>query len=262
MVIVTCFSFSGCKDNIAVTDEDGNPMNYSDEDLGIRTLDGEEGIFILNKDGTFSPVISDFEGYTESEDASPTRYLWFTENKVEISKLIPVVKKGSKVVFVYNKNENFPANFTLEKYAYRGYTIGLHVFRDEDNSLYLKTVDALSGSYAAKQLEELSDEELYRISRINESESLPYENVDNNMELLLGLDGGEQYNFSFFKGTKFVTFTSIADAQAFQSESMVVLSNPFSKTEKGYFEINLPDNMKDGYYYICGLGMFKYEGGK
>lgn len=260
MVLFTSLLFTGCDQKIAVSDEDGNPMTYSQEDLGVSNLDGKEGFFVLNTDGSLSPVISDFTGYSTCQgESTPDRFLWFTENEYEIMKLIPVVGKNSKVVFVYNSDKKIPDRFTLEKYAFRGYTVGVHFYRDIDDSMYIETTDALLGTYAAASLEKVDDEKEYRIKKVNDSESLPLDNIDNNMELLLGLEKDRYYNFSFFKGTKYITFTTIADTQVFQSEKLIELSNPYEKTEDGYFVVNLPSNLEDGYYYICGLGMFRYD---
>lgn len=262
MVIFTSFMLIGCEEKIAVSDEDGNPMSYSQEQLGVSSLEGKEGFFVLNSDGSYSPLITDFTGYSSgATESSPDRFLWFTENDFEIMKLIPVVGRDSKVVFVYNKDKKIPEKFTLEKYAYRGYTVGVHFYRDVDDSMYIETTDALLGAYAAASLKQVDDEKEYKIKKVNDSETLPIENIDNNMELLLGLEKDSYYNFSFYKGTKFITFTTIADTQVFQSERLVLLSNPYEKTEEGYFVVNLPANLEDGYYYICGLGMFRYEGG-
>ena len=79
------------------------------------------------------------------------------------------------------------------------------------------------------------------------------------MQLLLGLEKDKYYDFEFYQGTKYRKLTTIADTMVLQSEDMMILNNPYTKTKEGYFIINLPDNLKSGYYYICGLGLFRYE---
>lgn len=247
-------------DSVPAADSKGNQIYYTSEDLQITSLEGTEGFFVKNKDGSFSPVISAFTGYAgESEEASAQRYLWFTENDQELIKLIPVVRPGAQLVMLYNKDTSIPEEFQLEKYAYKGYTIGCHVFRDEDDSMYIKTTDALAGSHAAEGMNLVADEDQYKVSTVNGSDQLPIGNIDNNMQLLLGLEKGKQYNFSFYKGTRYITFTTVADAQVFQSERIIKLNAPYERTTDGYFTITLPDNLQNGFYYICGLGMFAYQ---
>ena len=43
-----------------------------------------------------------------------------------------------------------------------------------------------------------------------------------------------------------------------QSDDVITLNNPYTKSKEGYFRINLPDNLEEGYYYICGKGLFKF----
>lgn len=254
------FSLAACKGKETSQDEEAGAIGYSSEEIGLESFSGNEGIFILSKEGSYQPVIA-FTGYKSGKEASPERYLWFTENQMEILNLVPVVEKGSEVVMVYNSESGIPDSFTLEKYAYKGYTIGAHFYRDVDNSLYIETGGTLLGTYAAESMSNVSDEKEYLVDRVNESKLLPLQNIDNNMEMLLGLEKDMLYNFSFYKGTKYVTFTTKADTQVFQSEKMIELENPYEKTEEGYFVINLPDNLENGYYYICGLGMFEYRKG-
>lgn len=261
LIFAMLFSLSSCgKSEVAIADKDGERIYYTGDDLKLKDLSGVEGIFVLNEDNTYSPIVASFYGYKASPSASsPERYLWFTNNAGNVSKLIPTMKKGSKLVMLYNSDDSLPDEFLLEKYAYRGYTIGCHVYRDEDDTMYIETDDALSGSYAQTTIEAVSDEREYRVAAVNESAKLPLSNIDNNLHMLLGLEKGKTYNFSFYKGTKYVTFNTVADTQVFQSERLTSLQNPYSKTKDGYFEINLPDNLENGYYYICELGMFKYE---
>ena len=51
-----------------------------------------------------------------------------------------------------------------------------------------------------------------------------------------------------------------ADIRIFQSSAYASLTAPVKKTSNGYFIVNLPANLKTGYYYICDIGLFKYEG--
>ncbi len=247
--------------SVAISDEKGEPIYYSGSDLSIADLNGSEGIFVLNPDGTFSPIATGFSGYVESPSASSKdRYLWWTDNETNLSKLIPTYTKGSRLVMIYNSEAALPGEYLLEKYKYLGYTVGTKFYRSDDNSMYIMTDDMLEETSAGRILLEVSDEDSYKVAAVNRKKKLPLDNVDNNLGMLLGLEKGATYNFSFYKGTKYVTFNTVADTKAMQSESLIRLENPYTKTKDGYFEINLPENLADGYYYICELGLFRVKG--
>lgn len=259
--LLLCFILllSGCGKSDPVSDDKGNRLYITAEELGLEGT-GREGFFVMNDDKTFSPVVNSFDGYQgETSESSADRYLWFTNNDVNISDLIPVVSKNNPLVMVYDEDSNIPKEFTLEKYVFRGYTIGCHIYRESDNSLYFSTEDTLNSSYAGTSMGQVTGDTTFKISTINGSSKLPYQNVDNNMEMILGLEKGKYYDFEFYQGTKYRKLTTIADALVLQSDDIMKLTNPYTKTEKGYFLINLPDNLNPGYYYICGAGLFKYN---
>ncbi|MEY8369070.1 hypothetical protein AALA24_09900 [Anaerovoracaceae bacterium 42-11] len=223
--------------------------------------DNREGFFVLNEDKTFTPVMNAADGYageTTDEDNIYERYLWFTNNDITISELIPTVSKKTPLVAIYQSDDDMPSIYTLERYIYKGYTLGCHIYRDEDDSLYLDTTETLQGSSAEKGIAEFDEQKSYVISKINNSDVLPIKNVDNNMRILLGLEKNKYYDFDFYKGTRYETLTVSADTLIMQAQDIIVLQNPYTRTTDGYFLINLPDNLEAGYYYVCGVGLFRY----
>ena len=257
-LVCACTLLTGCGDEEPVADESGERLYLSADELGLDDT-GREGFFVMNDDGTFSPVINTFDGYQgDADESTPDRYLWFTNNDTDISSLIPTATKSNPLVMVYDVDQNIPETFTLEKYLFRGYTIGCHIYKNSDNSLYFSTDDALSSSYAGTSMQEVQGDDEFKISTVNGSQKLPSGNVDNNLGMLLGLEKGKYYDFEYYQGTKYRKLTTIADTLVLQSEDLITLTNPYTKTENGYFTINLPDNLETGYYYICGAGLFKY----
>lgn len=258
LVLIAALILTGCVNNEPVADEEGNRLYITGEEMGLEGT-GREGIFVMNEDGTFSPVINEFEGYQgETSESSPERYIWFTNNSTNLSDLIPTVGKNAPLVMIYDSDESMPASFTLERYVFRGYTIGCHIYRGPDNSLYFSTDGTLNSSYAGNTMSQVKEGTEFKISTINGSDALPYENVDNNMQMILGLEKNKYYDFEFYQGTKYRKLTTVADTLVLQSSEVIKLNNPYSKTKEGYFLINLPDNLEEGYYYICGKGLFKY----
>lgn len=257
--LILIFSLTACSSNY------DSPTISTDGGMLYLTMDnieeeGMTGFYVMNEDNTFTPVMSQASGYHALGNTTDLtgRYLWFHDNDLKISELIPTVKGDCKLVFIYGTDLDFPGNYTLEKYSFNGYTIGCHIYRAQDHSLYLSLDGMLSGSDAGNTLASLEGD-AYPISTINDSADLPVKNVDNSVEMMLGLEKGKYYTFEFYKGTKYLRFETIADTFIFKSEAVTTLQNPYTKTQDGYFYINLPENLKEGYYYICGAGLFKYE---
>ena len=258
LMIMACCA---CNNIATPTDPEDSPtVKLTADEIGLLSLDGKQGFFIMNEDSTFSPLVDGFTGFKRSEEASPARYLWFTENQQEIKDKIPKAGSEDKIVLLYNSSDVIPEEIILERYSYKGYTIGAHLYA-LDNKIFLLTDGTLSGTSAAATLSQLSDEEEYPVDKINDYASLPEKNVDNNLQMLLGLEEAKAYDFYFYKGTKYIKMQTVADTQVFQSEEVIRLSsNNFRKTENGYFYFKMPLNSKSGFWYIHGQGMFEYEG--
>lgn len=239
-----------------VSDINGNQLRYSLDEINKREL---TGIFVHNEDDTFSPCIMEMPNYQgETGEASPDRYVWYTEKDEEVSKLIPMVTGGGELVAIFNKDEELAATHYLEKYRFKGYTIGAHIYMEDDKTLYLTAKDTLSGSQANGAIMSMSNNtgDIYEIAEISGSDVLPINNIDPNMQLLLGLQKDKLYDIKYYHGTKedYVTFQ--ADTKVFQSQQWIPLATPYKKTNKGYFVINLPEDLPDGYYYISDMGFF------
>lgn len=229
---------------------------YSEEEMGIHQSDGLQGIYVRNEEELFSPVIAGFDGYKgQSDKVNLKRYIWFCDP--EYLNLIPEVNNQSKLVMVYNSEDAMPKNIYLEKYDFKGYTAGCHMY-NKGEKIYLKSKKSLANSYINNQLSYLDDENEYEIISINDQ--FPIKNIDNNIEMLLGLEFDKYYEFKFFKGTKIMSMTVLADTLVFQNSDAIALDDPYMKTENGYFEVNLPKGLAKGYYFIAGQGLFYYAG--
>lgn len=260
IVLISCLLLSGCKDSEVTISEDGGMLFLTAEEMGLGTSSGREGYFVLNDDRTFTPLCKSVYGYeTPNAGSEASRFLWFTNETIDVSALIPTVTRDMPLVFIYNSNKTMPKSFSLEKYAFKGYTVGMHMQRNPDNSLSVLSEGGLETSDAGRRIGKISDEKEYALSSINGMSDLPYSNVDNNMKLLLGLEKGKYYSFDFYKGTKFIEMETVADTLVFQSEDYIELLAPYTVTKDGYFILNLPDNLTSGYYYCENSGLFYFE---
>ena len=254
---------TGCKKKIA--DKDGAALRYSYDKI---EEEGYEGLFTLNKDGTFSPMPDDVPGFAgRTSDADPSRFLWYTDNGENFTNLIPTVTPETPIVIIYNDDKAMPAknSWYLERYEALGATIGAHVKLDPDKSMYLSEEDMLEGTSAKSRFsskETKSKDEDHELMEISgASVKLPISNVETNINMLLGFTYGKKYTFKYLQGTKMKKVSIIADAYAFQSKEVIPMSAPYEQTENGYFVINFPMGLERGFYYISDLGFFFYDGG-
>lgn len=242
-----------------IADKDGNQLRYTFDEI---EKEGVTGLFVHNEDDTFSPAIQKMPNYQGSTgEASASRYIWYVESNKDIDDLIPTVTSDSELVVIYNIDGDLPGSYYLEKYAIKGYTIGAHIKLGEDKTMYLSSDDSLKGSQANAVLSEMQEntDDIYTIAAISGSENLPIGNVDPNMNLLLGLEHDKLYKIRYYQGTKEREATFKADAKVFQSERYIPITTPYNKTDKGYFIVNLPQNLARGYYYLSDIGFFLYD---
>ena len=254
-----------CRDKTAVADEKGEPLKLS---LSQVT---KEGFYVYDKGNeTFQPVLSGFGGsslYSPrasffSSDNEEITYLWIASQEYDVEIFIPRLDgKEKRLVYFQGSESNMPGSYAIEKYQRLGYTLGIHfTFADTGNSLFLdNTDDKCSGSSASKIMEG-SSAELLRVHKINENAKLPLKNIDTEVNMILGLEKEKKYQVGFFDGTQYEDEDFVADTLAFKSQKLIALETPFDVTEEGFFYIKLPKNLKNGYYYINGSGMFRYTG--
>lgn len=263
LLLIFTMTATGCKKKIA--DKDGAALRYTYKDIEKDDL---EGLFTLNADGTFSPLPDNLPGFAGATDeADPTRFLWYTDNGENFTNLIPTVTPDTPIVIVYNDDSSMPekTSWYLERYEPVGATIGAHVKLGTDKTMYLseeEMLDGTSASKAFKSSETSSRDEEHALMEVSgASVKLPIDNVDENINMLLGLTYGKKYTFKYLQGTKTKKVNIIADAYAFRSKEKINLNAPYKKTENGYFIINFPMGLKKGFYYISDLGFFYYDGG-
>lgn len=247
-----------------IADKDGAAKRYTMTEI---TKEGYEGIFTMNEDDTFSPLPGDIPGYEGSTDeTSPERFLWYTDNGVSFTELIPKVNNETPLVIIYNDDSSMPKkdSWYLERYEPLGPTIGAHVWLDEDKTMYLSEKDMLEGTSAYEVLsssETQSRDEDHELQEISGSDvKLPIKNVERNTDILRGLTYGKKYAFKYLQGTRTKRVDIVADTYAFQSAEVIEMNAPYNQTENGYFILNLPLGIAKGFYYISDMGFFYFTG--
>lgn len=263
MVAFIATFFSGCQiGKRAQADESGNMLSLTFDTI---YAEGRQGIFVMNKDGTYSPVLENVPGYQGAAgSSSPKRFIWYVDSEeTNYTELIPIATPETPLVCIYRSNAALPANWYLEEYKDKGYTLGAHFRTTEKGELFLDVNEPFEGTNAQGQiaLAQTPDEE-YSVLSVNGSETLPVRNIDPNMNLMLGLEKNKMYTFAYFVGTIPSEISMFSDMRVLQSSEYTSLTAPVKKTSNGYFIVNLPANLKSGYYYICDIGLFEYRAGE
>ena len=261
MILTIPLSLAACgKDKVAK--KKGEAIKYTLDEIYENN---KFGFYVKNTDNTFTPLNRSVQGYEEpSTDHDPTRSLWWAnvdnkKQKIDYDKITPRVTSKTPLVAVFKKQDEMPKEYTLERFKSLGYTIGARVsLGDDESSMYVSTQNVCSGSQVTTVFTSPDLDEQLEISKINNSKKLPFSNVDTDVNALVGLQKDKFYKLTLFVGTQTKTVTVKADTKVFKSAEITVLNDPIKKTGKQYFVVNLPDNLKEGYFYLNDVGMFKH----
>lgn len=252
ITITLIFTLSACNNEEA--SEDGGLLTYSANE--IVALDSQkDNAYVLNEEDEFSPLLMSATGFDGvAETSSDTRFVAFPDAK---DPLIPEVNSKNKLVVVFSSKESIPTDIVLERYVDKGYTIGTQVGINEDGTSTALYTEGIEDTSFTKKISSNGDD-TYDFTKINGQE-VPTENIDPNILFFLGLEKDKTYTLGYYQGTKYTETNVIADTHVLQSKEVIRVNNAYKKTEDGYFEINLPSNLKSGYYYLSDIGLFRYE---
>lgn len=273
LVLIMLFSLSGCMGSNSESsyDKNGNILRYSVDDIKEGEL---WGYYVLNKDGSLSPLNNNASGSvensnsTESGDTSSSeRFFWwcnaYKDNNgitVKNDKLTPTITKETPLVAVFGSDSDVDYDtFNMERFAKLGYTIGAHIsLSDNGKTAYLETQDPCPHTAMEESLSDIGTSERLELTAINDSSAnVKLENIDTDINAFLGFEKNKRYKITAFVGTNTSSVETKADTAIFKSQEAVNIKNPYKKTSKGYFIVNLPENMKQGYYFVPGYGIFK-----
>lgn len=179
----------------------------------------------------------------------------------------PKVTSKSPLIMVYDTKDDMPEEIILEKYESLGYTIGGQIKEDEDQETMLLSTDIIcENSDFANQVSSGNLDTEVEVVAISDKNgrhiaSKLIDNVDTEANVLTGLAKNKSYTFEIYSGTNHYTSDVKADTFALKMiDKIDITDNPIKKTNKGYFIVNLPENLEPGYYGINEAGIFEYVG--
>lgn len=235
-------------DNLEKDAEGYGDTSGSFEECGYSTLNYEIG-----------------DNYNSS-GADRTRVIW-VNSKDEARVPTLDANAGDKLVYSYlSTDEILPISF--ERFYDNGYTLGMsNMHSDSGNHILLNVV---SSDKDAKTYINLSSDAFY-VNELSKrfSDGVVYLDEIGGKKVtgdnlttggaIQGLEKDKSYICHFYTGTFFQDFVLTADNRCFSGFPNEFFQwNGFTFLHSCIVEITIPDFFKSGFYFVNGLGLFRY----
>lgn len=258
LCLVTTVFLSGCSNPFAKkkNPEEENPVSYQLTPVTKENL--EEGMFYAKVDDQFYKVhmgetnIKDDNRIAKKEDSS--RVIAFTKD----DSLIPTIYKDDSLVY-YSQSQI--SEFTWERMKDNGYSIGYFNLKDDSNGKVKYTIGESGYAHASSlastfsQIPVQSETSLILIDRVGGSAITPANLTDAGS--ISGLKVDSPANIDLYLGTQHFEIPATVDTHILSSMELYQ-TNEFALNKDGYAEVKIPDYFLSGYYFINGIGVFKY----
>jgi len=257
--IILCVSIltAGC--SLPFSSKEKKETKTNSTELTSVSLENlQDNMFYVKNESGFYPVVFNQSNLTEknkivkAEDSS--RIISFTTN----DSLIPTLYKDD--ILVYSTSTGI-SNITLERFKDEGWSVGIYNLQPDD-SLKAKYVIGTSAYDKTSSL----GVGLASVQITNESALVIIDKVagklittDNLSEsgVVSGLKMGSVANVDLYVGTTHYEIPATVDTHILSSMEMYQV-NDYLLNPDGYAEIVMPDYLLSGYYFVNGVGVFKY----
>lgn len=256
LVLASAMLLSGC--NLPFGNKKTEAKETTYELTATPKEELKNGMFYVKTDDAFYPVAAGQSNLNEknriAKESDPTRILSFTKDDV----MIPTLYKDDKLVY---STTSGISGITLERFKDLGWSVGFYNLQD-DESNKVKYVIGKSSYDRSSSLKEslstlsISDESaLIIVDRIGGKQIT----IDDLSECgtINGLKTGSIANIDLYIGTKHYELPATVDTHILSSMELYEL-NEYALNPEGYAEIAIPDYLLSGYYYINGIGVFRY----
>lgn len=187
------------------------------------------------------------------------RSIWISS---DIDDSIPTVRKDDLLIYV--SSTAVPDGIVFERFADYGYSIGVsnmikdggghycieYAAVDEDDYKY--SIDMNSD---ASQLSDLAAIERLYLDKVGDTK-VREDNVSDG-GTVLGLKKDKSYVCEFYTGTYYQDFKLTANIHMFSSLERFT-SYEYEFMHSNFIVISIPDYFKSGYYFVNGVGLFRY----
>lgn len=242
---------TGCRDKIFKEKE-------APESSKRLTVDQLKNKAYYVKDGTgFYSLYAPDKSFTGKANTSNSqdRIIWNLESE---DSLIPTLYKNEVIAYSTDDTSSVITDYSLERFKDIGWSLGAKGFTENDTGGYDVSMsdgirkssslyDIVSG---AEGISTVSFTSLNGKSLTKDDMSLA--------GIVKNLTKDKSYTCGVYVGTKYDEIDVTADTHYYQSSEILKLDSTFELTRNGYMQIAMPDNLKTGYYYMNGVGMFRY----
>ncbi len=193
------------------------------------------------------------------EVAQYPRSIWINSHS---DHQIPTVTEGDCLLYV--SESEVPEAIVFERFADYGYTIGVsNLVADAGGHYYMTFADTEEDDYKyyidlksdAEQLTKLPLIPKLYLDQVGTTKV--EETTVSKGGTVLGLEKDEQYGCEFYTGTYYQDFILTANIHSFGSMERFV-SFEYEFMHSNFISIAIPDYFVSGYYFVNGVGLFRY----
>lgn len=273
LVVLSIFGMTGCSlmETVSGLSKD-KPYSYSSVDeleSGMayvwsdpKAKDIKEDLEKeADHDIFFSTIKGDynFQGKETEELSEYPRSIWMDSSNDD---KIPTVTSGDALLYI--SDTTVPEKIVFERFADYGYTIGVSnlipdggdhyyfCYAENDEDDYEYYVDMNSDAANLIQFETISRLYLDKV----DGKRISKENVSEG-GTIQGLTKDISYVCEFYTGTFYQDFELTANIHSFGAMERFV-SYDFEFLHSNCIAIQIPDYFKSGYYFVNGVGLFRY----
>lgn len=247
---------------------------------GVDTSDMEDGVYVYDHNTkkfykAYSSDVSygntDDSQYVDEDDDSANATMEMTTRQDFIweayaDNAIPVIHKGDKLA--YKVSDSAPGAISLYPMNDYGYTIGTAIYLNSNDATWCissqNEKSACPNSSFEAQLQNKNLDTTSGQVRISDIGGVKItDKMVTNVGTIKGLKLNKKYKVGIYIGTIYQELLCTVDTHVFTyANADVVTSSNWEYTKNGYVFVKLPKHMENGYYYISGYGLIRYEAGK
>lgn len=272
-LMIVCMLLSGCSMFETVSSmQSTSEISFSDINKlqnGKAYVWSHEGVSDIKEDLTklpdrdvfFECIKGDytFEGSELDETFDKPRTIWMDSTTDQD---IPTVVGDAKLIYL--SETQVPDTIVFERFADYGYTIGVAnmlsdlgdhyyiVYADMDEDDYKYSIDMKSDAASLVCFDTISKLYLDKVGNMQVNHNTVSEGGT-----VIGLKKDQFYNCEFYTGTYYQDFKLQANIHTFGSMERFI-SYDYSFVHSNCIVINIPEFLKSGYYFVNGVGLFRY----
>lgn len=241
-VILLMTTLTGCEEK----KKEGDILRYTKETV-------PEGYHVLKEDGYYYPFLN-----LEMSQSGDTPFFWFTKRFES-----QIIKIGKNDQIVYKSYSSRPNSYRFLSLRDFGYTIGGTLsYETYSDGAISDILVRFSGRFCPYSPIEsiLSKQMNLSSSTITEINGKPFREIMINPQgFIKGLDPMAMYRLGYYNGTVYNSVDVMSDTRVLLGEAEYI-SRSFIEDKESLFLVNMPNGMRDGFYFLENGGLFEWVG--